>query len=184
MNKLSKVLLVLIYLLLIVFLGFGIYFAIQGVFSTGLIGIGIFLIGAGLTVFLQFHMMNDEIVALKEGQAPKPRKQKKQRNVFEDPLMEVDAKLIKIGETNKTSLSGSVRLYNEEFHLDGLYPSSIIGKYSDISTLELRGDLIVLVTKYMMDETADESAFHISVGSALKRKALLQTWSKKADIEV
>ena len=183
MGKVSKILLIVIYILLAVFLGFGVYFTVQGILGTGMIGIGVFMAGAGLTAFLQFYMMRDEIIALHEN-TPVRRQPVARKQDPSEAELDVDAKLIRIGNTNKTSLSGSVRIYAEKFHLDGLYPSSVVVYYSDVKSMELRGDVLVLSTGFILNDKQDAAQFHIIVNSGLKRKALMQVLERKTNMKI
>ena len=182
MNKFMKVLLVFVYAMLAVFCGIGVYFLIKGVTGTGFVSLGIFLAGLGAIIFLQVCVMDDDVAAAS------PKKKRKNKNAVLDiddmvSMLDVNARIVRLGEKMKSANNGIVRFYDEILALEGLYPRAIVVNYKDVQDCVSRGESLILTIPVNLTGTETEmSQFEIIPANNLKRKAFIQVFSSKTGI--
>lgn len=168
MNKISKVLLGLIYVLLLAFLGAGCYFIVCDVIGAGLVGIGVFLMGLGVTIFLQLGLSGTTRDVKNFGSGSDLHAQ-----------MEIPAQIRRIGNYDKSVSDGMVYICDNGLYLEKLYPVLLFIPYGQITTLKQDNGAVEIECGFELNGEHRTGTFEVKSSQTLKMKALLQTLQAK-----
>lgn len=168
MNKVAKVLLGMIYLLLLAFLGFGVYFISTGRTGTGFTGVGLFLIGFGLVLLLRMSLFSDE------SETEKSSVTKHQAVGFRKE----DAQVKQVVTVNREDdgKTGTATLYMtlDGLYLENLYPTLASMSYSTLTSVEKKEDIIVFKGVFMVaNEKAEAVTISVRPATPLNAKSIL-----------
>lgn len=180
----SKVLLKIVFaivcIVLLAFIGTGVYFCMNDRFGAGLIGLGIGLVGAGITGFLVdgvlFHVKDYDALKQQEAatKAANVKKQAVAAHTNVDLVMTASIHS-ECGSEVKDSLTAGIKVTKEGVTIEGLYPSPVTLFYDGLDNVIRESDKVRILGSFKFRERVrDNGMFLITTSSAIKAKALEQ----------
>lgn len=163
-TKVAKILLVLVYLVLLCFAGLGVYAWLNGMEGPGKVGIGMFLIGAGITGFLQSGLFTDAEAS--SSSRPKPKKSARTA-LFSFPGT--------VAFPGQPETDCVVSLYDDTLELENLPVGKVVVPRSDMVYVGRSGN--VLSVSYNMPHSSSDApnSIRLTADNPLRLKALEQS---------
>lgn len=185
-DKLSQILLWATMICLLLFLGTGIYFVIQGFVNplmdtktAGFIGIAIFLVGMGLVIILQASMMSDKDTSflktffLDAEQTSSKGFDASRASVQFVGMVSIPERFIKVPKEAK------VYVCSEGLYLEGLSANIIPVLYDTISSAQRDGNTLAIgYSQKLVDGSVKDFNMTLEADNALRLKAIENEISK------